>query len=97
MPDDAAPVRPRNIKGNKGQKPEKSRQKRKAGPRARPGARARKSTAPVRFVTEGIGWRLPDPSVTKTGHIRSLAARRLSDTMARVHGCCRVRRMRVRG
>ena len=47
MPDDAAPVRPRKKRGNKGQKPEKSWQKRKAGP----GARARKSTAPIRFVT----------------------------------------------
>ncbi len=55
MPDAAAPVRSRKKRGNKGQKPKKSRQKRKAGARARPGAglgtRARKSTAPIRFVT----------------------------------------------
>ena len=55
MPDDAAPVRSRKKRGSKGQKPKKSRQKRKAGARAGPGAglgtRARKSTAPNRFVT----------------------------------------------
>ena len=55
MPDAAAPVRSRKKRGSKGQKPKKSRQKRKAGARAVPGAglgtRARKSTAPIRFVT----------------------------------------------
>ena len=55
MPDAAAPVRSRKKRGSKGQKPKKSRQKRKAGARAGPGAglgtRARKSTAPIRFVT----------------------------------------------
>jgi len=55
VPDAAAPVRSRKKRGNKGQKPKKSRQKRKAGARAGPGAglgtRARKSTAPIRFVT----------------------------------------------
>ena len=55
MPDAAAPVRSRKKRGKKGQKPKKSRQKRKAGARVVPGAglgtRARKSTAPIRFVT----------------------------------------------
>ncbi len=55
MPDAAAPVRSRKKRGNKGQKPKKSRQKQKAearaGPRAELGTRARKSTAPIRFVT----------------------------------------------
>ena len=51
MPDDAAPVRSRKKRGSKGQKPKKSRQKRKAGARAGLGTRARKSTAPIRFVT----------------------------------------------
>jgi methylmalonyl-CoA mutase len=46
VPDAAAPVRPRRKRGSKGQKPEKSRQKRKAGT----GAGAGKSTAPIRFV-----------------------------------------------
>ena len=45
MPDAAAPVRPRGKRGNKAQKPPKPRQKRQAGPGAR------KSTAPIRFVT----------------------------------------------
>ena len=51
MPDAAAPVRSRKKRGSKGQKPKKSRQKRKAGARAGLGTRARKSTAPIRFVT----------------------------------------------
>ena len=51
MPDAAAPVRSRKKRGSKGQKPKKSRQKRKAGARAGLGTRARKSTAPIRFVS----------------------------------------------